>query len=259
MMKQNRIWVNEALDRRLEQGVMEEKKDFLSYVLKHKEEDTGMTDSEIRETSRTMITAGAETTRTVLSMVTYCLLKNPNAMKRAKEEVRAAFKREEDINFTDAGMRLPYMLACLDEAMRLHPPVPSAFMSRKTPSATNHVVGGEVLPPNTTMVYHPLAAYTSSRNFHDPLSFRPERWLDERDGKFRNDDHGAFQPFSWGPRNCIGRNLAYSKMRIVLARVLWNFDFELCAKSEGWDEQMILGFWIIKPLWVVVRERDEVV
>jgi cytochrome P450 len=256
MMTETRQWATQVLNRRLEQGVMEEKKDFLSYVLKHKDEDVAMTDTEMCETSRTMILAGAETTRTVLSAVTYYLLKHPRAMERVTSEVREAFTSEDDIDFIDASNRLPYMLACLEEAMRLHPPVPGAIMARKTPLDRTHVVAGEVLPPGTTIVFHPLAALTCSRNFYDPLSFRPERWLPEKDSKFSNDDHTAFQPFSWGPRNCIGKNLAYSKMRIVLARVLWNYDFTLCSESAGWDQQKIISFWQIKPLWVTVRKRD---
>lgn len=29
-------------------------------------------------------------------------------------------------------------------------------------------------------------------------------------------------------------SLAYAEMRVILARILWNFDFELCDESRGW-------------------------
>ena len=147
------------------------------------------------------------------------------------------------------------MLACIDEAMRIHPPVPSHLMGRTTPSEGPHIVAGEAMPPGTTIVIHPLATMTSSKNFTDPLAFQPQRWTSDRDERFFKDDHTAFQPFSWGPRNCIGKNLAYSQMRLVLARVLWNFDIELCAESKDWDQQKILGFWQAGPLWVKLRRR----
>jgi cytochrome P450 len=58
-----------------------EGKDFLPYMLKHEDESKAMTDNIFRETSRPMITAGAETTIAMLSMVAYCLLKYPHATK----------------------------------------------------------------------------------------------------------------------------------------------------------------------------------
>ena len=48
-----------------------------------------------------------------------------------------------------------------------------------------------------------LAAFHSERNFADPESFIPERFLG--DPRFVNDNKDVFQPFSFGPRNCIGR------------------------------------------------------
>jgi cytochrome P450 len=76
------------------------------------------------------------------------------------------------------------------------------------------------------------AAYSSPRNFHQADQFNPERWLSEATDNpaspFFSDNREVFQPFSIGPRNCIGRNLAYAEMRMILARVLWTFDLELC-------------------------------
>lgn len=257
-LKTNRQWVTDVVAKRLSQGVMEEKKDFLSYVLKHKDEDAAMTDGEIRETSRTLILAGAETTRTVLSGVTYYLLRNPEMMRRAQDEVRNAFQSEDEIKFTAASQRLPYMLACLDEAMRMHPPLPSIIMTRETPVNAPMAVMGEVVPANSKVMVHPYSTLTSSRNFQRPLEFHPERWLATKgdDTEFANDDRSASQPFSYGPRNCIGRNLAYSKMRIILARVLWNFDLALCPESEDWEDQKIKFLWLGKSLWVRVKQRD---
>lgn len=45
-------------------------------------------------------------------------------------------------------------------------------------------------------------------------------------------------PFSVGPRNCIGRNLANVELRVILARMVFNFDMELCEKSRGWLEAL---------------------
>ena len=63
------------------------------------------------------------------------------------------------------------------------------------------------------------------------------------------------QPFSIGPRSCIGRNLAYNEMRLILARVLWNFDLELCDKSKYWNEQRTYVLWEKPALWCKLSLR----
>lgn len=50
-----------------------------------------------------------------------------------------------------------------------------------------------------------FSAYRATANFADPDAFHPERWLDHADAKFANDQRDALQPFSYGPRNCIGK------------------------------------------------------
>ena len=80
------------------------------------------------------------------------------------------------------------------------------------------------------------ACYHSAENFRDPYEFAPERWLD--DERYKDDRKKALQPFSLGPRNCLGINLAYAEMRVILARLVWNFDMELCKQSQNWVEGM---------------------
>ena len=46
-----------------------------------------------------------------------------------------------------------------------------------------------------------------------------------------------------------------AEMRAILARVLWHFDFELCAESEGWDRQKVFLLWEKGDLWVRLTKR----
>ena len=116
-------------------------------------------------------------------------------------------------------------------------------------------------PLQTSVCVHVLSSHLSPRNFFDPHVFHPERWLpsaQEPDSPFRDDDRGAFQPFFIGPRNCIGRNLAYSKMRLILARVLFNFDISLCDESRDWVNQRLWLVWEDKPLMCRLKLRGDV-
>jgi len=93
-----------------------------------------------------------------------------------------------------------------------------------------------------------LATYRNPANFHAPYSFIPERWFSDSDGEFGNDRKLAFQPFSYGPRNCLGKNMAYHEVRLILAKVLWNFDLTLSPESDGWTDQKTYILWEKKPL-----------
>lgn len=70
--------------------------------------------------------AGSETTATLLAGVTYLLLSNPDTLKKLTDEVRTTFKEESDITMTSVN-QLTYMLACLNEALRVYPPVPTGL------------------------------------------------------------------------------------------------------------------------------------
>ncbi|KAL8380753.1 hypothetical protein RB595_005166 [Gaeumannomyces hyphopodioides] len=187
---------------------------------------------QIRLNAGTLMVAGSETTATLLAGVVYLLLTHPDKMARLVEEVRSSFQAESEITLTSVSS-LAYMLACLDEALRRYPPV--AIGMPRTVPAGGATVAGVHVPENANVAVWQQACYQSSRNFEDPLAYKPERWIN-RDEKSR-DRLDAVQPFHIGPRNCIGKNLAYSEMRLILARLLYSFDLELVDKDKDWFDQ----------------------
>jgi len=116
--------------------------DLISGFLKP---DSGITHQEYLATVQTVIIAGSETTATLLSGVTYFLLKNPEKLKKLAEEIRTSFTSADEINFVSVN-KLSYLLACLNEALRLYPPVPDAF-PRNTGENWESICGMDV-PPN---------------------------------------------------------------------------------------------------------------
>ncbi|KAJ4291290.1 hypothetical protein N0V88_006293 [Collariella sp. IMI 366227] len=186
-----------------------------------------------------LIIGGSETTATLLSGVTYFLLTNPEAMKKLTAEIRRTFKSEDEIDFASVSV-LPYLLACLDEALRMYPPVP-AGLPRVVPKGGATIVGNYV-PEGNIVAVHQWAMYHNDEHFKDPFVFHPERWLG--DPAFASDHKEAFQPFHLGPRNCLGKNLAYIEMRLVLTRVLWNFDLRIAEDSLDWmNKQKVFNLW----------------
>ena len=99
-----------------------------------------------------LIIAGSETTATLLSGVTYLLTTNPEALRRLTEEVRSTFQTEKEIDFTSVSS-LQYMLACLDEALRMYPPAPLG-LPRQTPKGGATIAGHYVPEDVSTASLH---------------------------------------------------------------------------------------------------------
>ncbi|KAI1102409.1 cytochrome P450 [Jackrogersella minutella] len=195
-----------------------------------------------------LIGASSETTATFLSGLTYLLMKNHRVLQGLTKEIRETFQNAEDITFSRVN-HCKYLLACIEEALRVYPPSPQPH--QRIVPASGATINGNYLPGGVAVAIPIYAACRSARNWSQPDFFIPERWLGE-DPQFDGDKKDASQPFSFGPRNCIGRNLAYVEMKIIMARLMWHFDIESAAEGDWLDQKVYLicekGY-----LWVKLR------
>ncbi|KAK2604636.1 hypothetical protein N8I77_007549 [Diaporthe amygdali] len=237
-----------ALKKRMSLG--SERPDFVDAMLQ-KGGEYKMTEREMIDNIRLLTSAGAETTGTTLVTATYFLCSHPEVMKKLNTEVRLAFTSEDEIDINSV-QNLVFLPAVISETMRLHPAAPAAFQRMTPPGGS--VVFGEHMREGTTLGIWQWVAYHDPANFLYPDSFIPDRWLNDR--RFDNDKKDVFQPFSYGPRKCIGMNLAFVELRLILARVIFNFDMELAPESRGWaDDQELFSFWNKPALNVYFRPR----
>ncbi|PYH43686.1 cytochrome P450 [Aspergillus saccharolyticus JOP 1030-1] len=234
------------VDWRVEQTL--DKPDIWGLIMGQKE-SLQLTRDEMYSNSQLFMVAGTETTATALSGLTYQLLTHPEKMQKITQEIREAFK-DEKIDMIRLA-QLKYLNACIEEGLRVYPPVPVGA-PRQVPEG-GMTVCGEFVPANVSVSVHQWATYRSPENFKRPDDFVPERWTD--DPEFASDNKAAFQPFSYGPRNCLGKNLAYHEMRIILAKVLYHFTLSLAPESVDWDKQNVFSLWEKKPLMVQLHAR----
>lgn len=148
------------------------------------------------------------------------LLRTPHAYKKLTEEIRSAFESADEMN-SQRLQNLPYMNSCIDEALRIFPPVPTG-LTRTVPE-NGDTVAGEFLPGGVTVSCHSWAATHSPHNFRRPDEFIPERWTD---AAYADEKREASQPFSLGPRGCIGKHMSYLELRLILGSLLWHYDVE---------------------------------
>lgn len=238
----------ETVQRRIKTG--SEHRDFLHYILKANDEK-GMSPAEINVNAFSLSIAGSESTATALSGAFFLLLKHPEIYKRLIREIRAAYRHTDEITLASTSS-LQYLEAVLRETLRMYPPV-AITMPRVVPAST---LGGDridehFVPAGTAVGVNHFAASRLSGNFAQPDRFLPERWLSSSSGAntYAGDVKEASQPFSFGPRNCLGKNIARAEMRLLLAKLLFAYDWQMDAGQQEWMDQKIQGFWQKKPLW----------
>ncbi|KAH8892735.1 cytochrome P450 [Thozetella sp. PMI_491] len=223
--------------------------DFMSAMLSQDEKGGVLSEEEITSNCTALILGGAETISTALSGTTYYLSTNPHTMAAVVAEVRGAFSREDDITLTGTG-QLRYLNAVITESLRMFPPF--AGVSPRQVPAGGATIAGEFIPANVCIWHWSMTR--SPEFFLHADKFHPERWLD--DPRFQNDQKLASQPFAVGPRNCIGMNLAYVELRLILAKLVWNFDVELDGSCSNWVDDLVEYFgWEKTPLFVRLTPR----
>ncbi|KAF2023337.1 cytochrome P450 [Setomelanomma holmii] len=179
--------------------------------------------------------------------------------------IRSMITKEDDLTI-EIIQRLKYLDACFAESMRIYPST-SVGPPRVVVSAGT--ICGNVIPVGTRVSIGILSAYRSPENFKNPLEFVPERWLGNAPGYsgyendhsgYENDRRQVFEPFSTGPRNCIGKSLAMHEMRLIACKMLWHFDIILCDESHGaWFKQKCFwALWSKPPLWIKVKPVNRI-
>jgi cytochrome P450 len=128
--------------------------DFMQAVLQNNNVKVkGMSDAEIGSTFHLVLVAGLETTATMITAVTYLLLKNPTAMQKVIDEVRQSFEQEKDITVS-TSMKLRYLMAALNEGLRMIPPTP--WGGPRIVPGRGEIISGSWVPGGVSVPYIPF-------------------------------------------------------------------------------------------------------
>lgn len=192
--------------------------DVLSMLLLAADEAGGLSDREVRDEVMTLLLAGHETTANTLAWTWHELGRHPAVLARLADEIRAAVG-DRPVTADDLP-QMPWNLAVIEEAMRLHPP---AYMIGRE-STRDVVVGGHQLPPRSLVAVYIRGIHRRAAYYPEPLAFRPERFLGEA-RKARPRHH--YLPFGAGPRVCIGSHFALLEAQLCLATLVQHADLRL--------------------------------
>jgi cytochrome P450 len=188
-----------------------ERDDILSLLLEARhEDDSPMSDEEIRDELMTMLVAGHETTASTLAWSFEALSRHPEALARLRDEI-------------DSGDSDDYLTAVINETMRRRPVLPNTeprFVKKPIE------IGGRTYPPGVALIANVYLLHHDPAVYPDPYAFRPERFLDESPGTY------TFIAFGGGRRRCLGASFAMVEMKIVLRAVLAACEVEAVGGPE---------------------------
>jgi cytochrome P450 len=187
--------------------------DMLGLLLAARDPETGegLSDSEIRDQSATMLAAGFETTSRLLFWATYLLALDPFEQDRVRAEVLAHPPRP-DMTLDDLAA-WPRLRAVLLETLRLYPPV--AVLLRQV--TADDVVCGEPVKKGALIWISPWTLHRHKAFWDQPTAFMPQRFAGKPNAFLTEP---AYLPFSAGPRVCIGAHFAMAEASVVLATLL---------------------------------------
>jgi cytochrome P450 len=215
----------------------EKRKDFFHFLYHAKNPETGESfkPQDLGGEAALLIGAGADTSSTASSAFFFYILRNANALKKLQQEVRTAFNDVSEITYSAKLTGLTYLKACIDEAMRLAPPVPGLLDRLVLPGGA--MVDGHEIPAGTVVGVAAYAAHHNETYFPKPFEYIPERWIASGESSHTagftispqavEAAKSAFHPFSSGPRGCVGKNMAYMELFTAIASAIFLFDMEL--------------------------------
>jgi cytochrome P450 / NADPH-cytochrome P450 reductase len=208
-------------ERRKNSAAIDDKKDMLAAMMTGVDRATGtqLDDVNIRYQINTFLIAGHETTSGLLSCTIYALLKHPEVLKKAYEEVDRVLGP--DINARPTYQQvtqLTYITQVLKEALRMWPPAPAYGIS----PLNDETIGGKYkLRKNTFITVLVLALHRDPSVWGpNPDAFNPENFSREAEAAR---PVNAWKPFGNGQRACIGRGFAMHEAALAIGMILQRF------------------------------------
>ncbi len=192
--------------------------------------------------------AGHDTTGHTMTFLTYELAKHPEYQKRLHDEVDKFYEMlgGRDMTYEDLD-HLPFLTRCVMETLRLHAAVANGTFREL--QYDDYVIGPGGKPTllkkgTYVQVVNQLRQRNPTYWGEDANEFNPDRdfkddeiWGGETFAAF-NPSSARFSPFTFAPRDCLGKNFAQMEMRTILANVFHKFSFEMSDvyKNFNWKE-----------------------
>ncbi|KAJ3984515.1 cytochrome P450 [Lentinula detonsa] len=175
----------------------------------------------------TLVGAGSDTVGNACTVGTFYALKNPSIHRKLVEELCEAWPDRDRLISYAKLEKLPYLTAFIKETLRfsigvIHP-LPRVV------GPTTPEIGGLKLPSGTVVEMSTLFLHMNPDVFPEPHVFNPDRWLTDNTDEMMQD----LAPFSKGPRMCLGINLAWSELYLILGNTFRKLNMTLLDDKDA--------------------------
>uniref|UniRef100_A0A0W0G318 Benzoate 4-monooxygenase cytochrome p450 n=1 Tax=Moniliophthora roreri TaxID=221103 RepID=A0A0W0G318_MONRR len=185
--------------------------------------------------------AGSGTVANACTIGSRYLVKHPEVRRKLQTELDEVWPDKDQPMPLERLEKLPYLTAVIKESLRLSHGVVTP-MSRVV-SDVNVIIAGHAVPPGTVVGIANTFVHLNTDIFPDPTRFYPERWLDAKDNGRSLDRY--LVAFGKGPRTCLGINLAWSEMYMILGNIFRKLEFK--NHNDLGREITFRDVWV--PLW----------
>ncbi|KAF5647280.1 benzoate 4-monooxygenase cytochrome P450 [Fusarium sp. NRRL 52700] len=221
-------------------------RDALQCLLEHSDPDWN--DKRVVEYVLNLLILGHDTTACSITWAVHELSRRPDCQQRLREEITSMDSTCSMPGFSDID-KLPYLHNFVREVLRLYCAV--AMAPRQ---ATDDVeIDGIMIPKGAViqlspavMNMHPLVWGT------DAQEFNPDRWshlTGEATSAY------AFETFHNGPRMCIGKQLSFMEMKIMLVEMVRKFKIEKPLGNEEKQVEVAGPAFTLRPKENLVSEQ----
>lgn len=199
--------------------------DLISMLLDSRDEVTGegMSKKQLRDELITIYVAGHETSGYTLSWAFYAITQNREIYNKIKEEVKPIF--DKGFDGIESIKQLIYTRQVVDETLRKYPT--AYILSRQ--SLSDDKTKDYEIPGDYVILLSTFYLHRNTKYWKDPETFDPERFGVNGD---KEAIKHAYYPFGGGPRMCIGNNFALWEITLVLAMMMYHFDFEYVENQK---------------------------
>lgn len=181
------------------------------------------------------------------------MLNQPEMLKKAEEELDRVVGKHRLVQESDIP-KLPYIIACSREALRLHPVAP---FNLPHVSSADAVVAGYFIPKGSAVLLSRLGLGRNPEVWENPLRFNPERHLNgDADQQVELEEHELrFITISTGRRGCMGGSLGTTITVMLLARLLQGFTWSMPPNVDKIDLTEALSLFKANPLYAHAKPR----
>ncbi|XP_017782505.1 PREDICTED: cytochrome P450 9e2-like [Nicrophorus vespilloides] len=191
-----------------------------------------ITDTDITAQALIFFTAGFETVSTLMTFMSYELAVNPDIQKKLQEEIDETRKKCNGKLTYDTLATMKYMDMVISETLRKWPPAvamdrccvkPYTIPAASPNESPVHLKLGDI-------IWLPIIGIHRDPEYYpEPEKFDPERFNDENKHKIKS---FTYNPFGYGPRNCIGSRFALMETKTIFFHLLSKCELEVVQQTR---------------------------